>query len=214
MLAGLDEAGRGSVLGPLVIAGVLVDRSALRHLKRMGVKDSKLLSRVKRNALFSQIKNIVEDYSIVVIKPSSIDRYVRRGKLNILEAKFMNTIIKRLEPTTAFVDACSDPSHFRGLMKGMTHYNCRINAINHGERHVAVAAASVLAKVKRDSEIEKIRMEHGDIGSGYPSDEKTLEYLSKWINAYRKVPNFARSSWKPVRKMVNGYMQMKSQDFK
>jgi ribonuclease HII len=68
--------------------------------------------------------------------------------------------------------------------------------------NIVVSAASILAKIIRDKEIQKIRNIYQDIGSGYPSDEKTMRFIKKWIRVHESSPRFARKSWKPLRNIL------------
>jgi len=213
MIGGIDEAGRGPVIGPMVIAGVLVEKSDLKRLKEIGVKDSKLLTPARRNVLAPMIRDIIADYDIRVIKPSVIDRYVKKGMLNWLEARYMAMIISQLRPTQVYVDACEGPDHFRRTILGLTNHKSDVKAMNHGERNIAVAAASILAKVRRDREIAKLQEKYGDIGSGYPSDKKTMRFVNRWVRAHGRAPKFARSSWRPMRELLNRYSQTKISGF-
>ena len=107
-ILGVDEAGRGCVMGPLVIAGVLIDESSQPKLLELGVKDSKLLSRRRREQLAKEIKQIAIDTHIVKLSPAEIDKAVNRRKklykLNRLEAKTMAKVIEALRPDVAIVD--------------------------------------------------------------------------------------------------------------
>ena len=67
-----------------------------------------------------------------------------------------------------------------------------------------VSAASIIAKNKRDSLINELKEKYGDLGSGYPSDKKTIDFLRKWIKKNRKVPAFARKSWATIKTILNG----------
>ena len=93
IVCGVDDAGRGSVLGPLVIAGVSVERAKIKHLSDIGVRDSKQLSPAVRERLYKKIINFVDDYYIARISPKIIDHSVRRNRLNHLEAQYMAKVI-------------------------------------------------------------------------------------------------------------------------
>jgi len=85
-ICGIDDAGRGSMLGPLVIAGISLEKKNLRKLTSLGVKDSKKLSSKSRGILYKKIIEIVDDYYVVKIPPRSIDASVKKHLLNHLEA--------------------------------------------------------------------------------------------------------------------------------
>jgi len=106
LVCGVDEAGRGSMLGPLVIAGITINRSKINLLKKQGVRDSKKLSPATRERLYKNIISIVDDYYVVKIPPRVIDKSVLIHSLNHLEAKYMAKVISKLSPSIAFVDSC------------------------------------------------------------------------------------------------------------
>jgi len=109
LVCGIDDAGRGAVIGPLVIAGVLVEEENVHKLVEIGVKDSKALTPKRRERLTEEILKIVKDHYIVKLKPSEIDRVVEAGKklhkLNRLEAQAMAEVVRRLKPDIVYVDA-------------------------------------------------------------------------------------------------------------
>ncbi|MEM3127769.1 MAG: ribonuclease HII [Nitrososphaerales archaeon] len=215
IVAGVDEAGRGSVIGPLVVAGIKIKRSKVRHLKESGVADSKKLTPKERLRLYGEIVKIVDDYYIHVLKPATIDRFVAVNALNFLEASAMALVINRLAPRIAYVDSCDvNPERFKKTILSKLTCSTRVDSKHHADsENIVVSAASILAKVKRDHEIDKLRKKIGDLGSGYPSDRKTMAYINEWIYRHKKAPVFARSSWKPVRKMLSRYAQTKLVDF-
>jgi ribonuclease HII len=201
---GIDEAGRGCVIGPLVIAGVSADREALDELRILGVKDSKLLTREKREVLYEEIKSRSRVIHHVHVQPPEIDEYVRNGKryrkLNFLEALHMAKVIPILDVETVFVDAPdTNPGRFTLELAAMllTSPVPRIVAEHRADRnHIVVSAASIVAKVERDLAVERLRALHGDFGSGYPSDAKTIAYLRDWVRKEGYLPDFSRKSWK------------------
>ena len=99
LICGVDDAGRGSLLGPLVIAGVLLERSKIKKLSKMGIRDSKKLSPAARERLYKKIIEYADDYYITRISPKTIDRSVKKHQLNSLEAKYMAKVISKLHPT-------------------------------------------------------------------------------------------------------------------
>ncbi len=201
-ICGVDDAGRGSMLGPLVIAGISLDKKNLRKLNALGVKDSKKLSPKKREELFKDIIKIVDGYYISKISPKSIDANVRKHCLNGLEAKHMAKVVLKLNPDTSYVDSCDvNPKRFGKEISTLSE-NHKIKSYHHADsRFVVVSAASILAKVTRDKEIEKLRKNY-DLGSGYPSDSKTVRFVNKFYKKNHFMPNFVRKSWKPVQKIL------------
>jgi ribonuclease HII len=201
-ICGIDDAGRGSMLGPLVIAGISLDKKNLRKISSLGVKDSKKLSPKLRESLYKQIIKIVDDYYVAKISPKSIDASVKKHCLNGLEAKYMAKVVSKLNPDTSYVDSCDvNPQRFGKEISRLSG-NHKIKSYHHADsRFVVVSAASILAKVTRDRAIAKLRKDY-DLGSGYPSDSLTVKFVTKYYKKNHKMPNFVRKSWKPVQKIV------------
>ena len=203
LVCGVDDAGRGSVLGPLVIAGISIEKNKIKHLVKIGVKDSKQLSPQSREKLYEQILLIVDGYYVAKISPRIIDKSVNKNLLNQLEANYMAKVIKKLEAGASYVDSCDvNPKRF-GLYISNIAKTGKIISSHHADRkYPVVSAASIIAKVSRDREIEKLRKNH-DLGSGYPSDSKTMGFIKNWISQNGGVPVFVRKSWKPVKILLN-----------
>jgi len=211
IVGGVDEAGRGSVLGPLVIAGVSIDRKNLSRLRRAGVRDSKLLSAKARRQLFSQIIDLAEYICIFKSDCNEVDNYVFSNLLNKLEAKAMAAVIDNIYAMRVYVDAC-DVNSTR--YKECIEYELavgpkpKIFSFHHCDRtNTVVSAASIIAKVIRDGEIQKIRLQHKEIGSGYPCDRRTMRFIAEWISNHHSAPPFARKSWKPIRAILEKQRQ-------
>jgi ribonuclease HII len=203
-VGGIDEAGRGAILGPLVVAGVSANSKALKRLAELGVRDSKLLTHERRCALYEEITSWCDAVSFLPILPEEIDRYVtygrRRRKLNFLEAIHMARIVPLLGVDQVYIDAPDTNARlFTTELKEMLRSRpCpRIVAEHKADRnYVVVSAASIVAKVERDRAVELLRVEHGEFGSGYPSDEETIAYLRRWMEREGAFPPFARRSWR------------------
>jgi len=203
LICGVDEAGRGSLLGPLVIAGVSMKRSKIKKLSKMGIRDSKKLTPAARERLYKKIIKYADNYYVARIYPKTIDRSVKKHQLNFLEAKYMAKVISKLQPNISYVDSCDvNPTRYGKEIDKMVKKG-KIRSYHHADsRFVIVSAASIIAKVNRDRAIAKLRKEH-DLGSGYPSDRKTINFVSEYISHNKVIPNFVRKSWKPVKKMLN-----------
>ncbi|HEX7141088.1 MAG TPA: ribonuclease HII [Nitrososphaeraceae archaeon] len=206
LICGIDEAGRGSVLGPLVIAGINIKNSDIKKLEEIGVRDSKALTRKKRGFLFDKILDISEFVCIYKIDCKTIDENVYQRKLNKLEGGIMSTIIKYLEADVAYVDSCDvNINRYTNYLKSNLDLknNTSVIAMHKADRiNPAVSAASIIAKVTRDREIQILEENFQNIGSGYPSDKKTMYFIHNWIKEYKEFPNFVRKSWKPVREII------------
>ena len=202
LIAGVDEAGRGCLLGPLVVAGVAVSRAGVKKLKELGVKDSKNLSAKQRESLYPEIVKVADTVSWASIAPEEIDAVVFRGKklrkLNYLEAVYFAKVIDRLGAQKVTVDA-SDviPKRFGKDISGNLEARCRVIAFHKADRDFpVVSAASIIAKVERDRQVELLRESHGDFGSGYHSDPATRSFFSDWMRRGEPLPDYVRKSWK------------------
>jgi ribonuclease HII len=202
-ICGVDDAGRGSMLGPLVIAGISLKKSNISKLSLLGVKDSKQLSPKSREILYKKIITLVDDYYVAKISPKLIDASVVKHNLNHLEAKYMAKVIMKLNPDTSYVDSCDvNPKRFGKEISKLAN-NKKIQSYHHADsRFVVVSAASILAKVTRDREIDKLRKNY-DLGSGYPSDTKTIDFVKSYYITNQILPVFVRKSWKPTQKILN-----------
>jgi ribonuclease HII len=208
-VAGVDEAGRGCVIGPLVVAGVLVAEKNLSALTRLGVKDSKLLSPKKRETLSTKIKELADKQHVIKLAPTEIDRAVESNrklhKLNRLEAQTMAKIINTLKPDEAFVDAADViEERFKHHIQENLTIKTKITSKHKADKiYPVVSAASIIAKVERDQEIAALRAAHGDFGSGYLTDPKTMLFLKTWLQTHDEYPNCVRKSWKPAKQAKN-----------
>jgi len=218
LICGIDEAGRGPVIGPLVIAGVLIKEKDETKLSSIGVKDSKLLTKQQRTALYNKIIKIVKKYKIIITEPKEIDKAVKGENslnLNWLEADKSIEIINSLKPEKTIIDCPSN-----NIQKYKSYLSKKIKIkkteliLEHKAdlNHPVVAAASIIAKVTRDNEIEKIKRKiKVDFGSGYPSDPITREFLEKNHRKYQKI---FRKSWSSYSVLENKKNQKKLFDFK
>jgi len=220
LILGVDEAGRGPVIGPLVMCGVLIEESKLKYLEKMGVKDSKNLTSKKRDELFDKIKKYIKQYKLVIIEPSEIDFAVESesSNLNQLEAEKTVEILNELKPEKAFID-CPDVNilnYKNSLNKKLKECcNKEINLIveHKAEKYFAVAAASILAKVTRDRLITEIKSKFNiDFGSGYSSDKYTQKFMElNWNN--REYNSFIRKSWATYKRLKFNNNQSKLDNY-
>jgi ribonuclease HII len=207
IVGGVDEAGRGSLIGPMVVAGVSVRSSKLMFLQESKVKDSKLLLPTTRRRLYDIIAENAEMVTVIEVSPKKIDEYVKCGKklhkLNYLEVITMAKIIEALDVRAVYVD-CPDvkPARYASDLLSLSCVKPRIISEHHADRnYVVVSAASIIAKVTRDRKIDELAKEYGFFGSGYPSDLRTVEFVRNWIETKGNLPDFVRQSWKSLRKI-------------
>ena len=200
-IVGIDEAGRGSVLGPLVVCGVAIEKDRLKYLERLKLNDSKKVSPKRRIVLSRKIKKIAECYPVHI---SAADIDLLRSKnvnLNEIEKIAMRKIIAESDPDVSFID-CIDvkPERFTSEIEKFQD-NLKVVAEHKADStYVIVSAASIVAKVERDMEIQKLRKQFKNIGSGYPSDPKTISFLSNI--EYDDLPDFVRRSWSTIQRTI------------
>lgn len=203
LIAGVDEAGRGSVIGPLVVAGIGIKESKLQLIRGLKLRDSKTLSRTSRRQLFSKIVGVADYICVCVLSTNEIDESVRLKGLNKLEAEAMAAVISDIQPDNVYVDCCDvKPLRYTSLLETYITSNrvYKLYSFHHADAlNAVVSAASIVAKVIRDSEIYEIRKTHSKIGSGYPSDRLTINFIREWVLRYGEAPNFVRKSWRPVK---------------
>ena len=206
-VVGVDEAGRGCVIGPLVIVGVLFDEKKLKSLNLIGVKDSKRLSRKKRESLAVEIKTLASDWKHFDLQPKHIDIVVKRGlklkKLNYLEAMAMAKVIRELNPDKVYIDPADViADRFKKQIGRVLIPSPKIICEKHADSiYPVVSAASILAKVRRDRLINELKEKHGDFGSGYCSDPKTIGFLNSWYKKNKSLSYFIRESWATVKRI-------------
>ena len=212
-IAGLDEAGRGPVFGPMVLCGVKFEEGELEELKAAGVRDSKLLSPRRRETLARAITEKASGLEIVEFSPLEIDefRLLKKINLNELEAKTFAKIIDRLKPKFAYLDSPDpNPKLFEQRARKYLKSKPKLVIENFADRkYVIVAAASIVAKVRRDQRIAELRERYGDFGSGYTSDPRTIAFLERWVREHGKLPEFARKSWKTAQRIESEAKQKK-----
>jgi len=212
VICGVDEAGKGSVLGPLVIAAVGVTSDEV--FADVLVKDSKMLSPPMREHLYSVIRKRFR-VATVRIDAHEIDEIRRGMTMNSCIARAHAQVIGKLSPSKAFVDAC-DVNAFRYAEMVKSHLDCTCEIIS--EHHAdesfrVVSAASIVAKVVRDRAIVTLSKKYGTIGSGYSSDPVTIAFLSSYIDEYKKPPPIARKSWKTVSRLIAKKQQSQLSEF-
>ena len=195
------------MLGPIIVAGISVSKKSISEMIDKGIKDSKLLTPKKRQILFGHVVSIAESICICRINIEDIDFHVFRNNLNILEAEAMAITISNMKSDETYVDSCDvNPSRYQRTISSFLKRNStKLISMHHADKlNVVVSGASIIAKVTRDSEITKIRVKYGDIGSGYPSDKKTIKFVREWFRQKNEIPPFARKSWKPAQMIVSG----------
>ncbi len=206
-LLGIDDAGRGPILGPMYLAGVLIKETENSKLKDLGAKDSKLLVHSQRLKIAKEVKNIAK-FHIVESSPKEIDDAVETINLNTLEAKEAAIIINKLnnqkDKIKVIVDCPSvNTEAWKNKMVSFIDYTDNLTILCEHKadfNHPVVGAASILAKVSREEAVSKIKEEFGNIGSGYPSDPVTIEFIKSKGRDLEKT-GIVRTSWATWKKM-------------
>lgn len=213
MICGVDEAGKGAVLGPLVVAAVAAESHAA--CEGLGFADSKTLAPLRREALYKVICATFQ-VSVIFIEATEIDRRRKRETMNEIVAGAHAGVIAALLPLEkAICDACDvDEERYAATVGAHLHHACPVDAHHHADQNLPlVGAASIVAKVCRDREIRKYQTDYGNIGSGYPSDSVTISFLENYLAAADAPPAIARCSWKTVEAMVARRQQATFSDY-
>lgn len=215
-ILGIDEAGRkqqvycylskGPVIGPMVICGFLIEENKLEKLKEIGAKDSKLLSSIKREKIMKKLKRIAKNIILIKLSANEIDLLRKEMNLNEIEINKMVKIINSSSPNIVIIDSLevNTKKFINKIKKKLKNKNIKIIAENYADKkYPIVSAASIIAKVERDKEIEKIKRKiNYDFGSGYASDKKTINFLKYWLKNHESLPNFVRRSWITVKLLI------------
>ena len=202
IVVGIDEAGRGSLVGPMVVAGVAVDDAKLHILKNLGVKDSKQLTRSRREKLINTIASFAEGFVVVKVFPEDIDK----ENLNELTYEAMIKIINALsvfKPSKVTVDKVGNAIEVEEeIIKIGSEPNVVTNA---DVNFVEASAASIIAKVVRDNIIDELKIKYGDFGSGYPADPRTVNWIKKLYESNSPPPPIVRRTWKILQSIAPNY---------
>ena len=212
---GIDEAVRGPVIGPMVMAGIVATEEQAEQLRNIGVKDSKLIPPRLREDMFEMIKKIVTSYKIIIVPPKEIDDALNSPDLNLnkLEALKSALIINELKPEKAILDAPSvNTQAYEDQVKFyLKEKDIKFITENKADlNYIEVGAASILAKVTRDNEIEKLKKKYGEMGPGYPSNPVTQAFLKE---NWEKYPEIFRQTWETYKKIARAKSQKGLNEF-
>ena len=216
LICGIDEARRGPVLGPMAMCGVFIEEKDMPKLVALKPKDSKLLTSKEREKLCPEIESVLKYCKVIIMQPNEIDKAVHGHdglNLNKLEAVKQAEILNEFNPEKAIIDCPSNniKSYKQQLLKLLKNKKLELVLEHNAERYPLVAAASIIAKVTGDAEVEKLKKQIGiDFGSGYMSDPKTAEFLK---NNFEKYPELFRKSWFPYKDLMNKKFQKSLSDF-
>lgn len=218
MICGTDEAGKGPVFGPLVIAAVGFTNE--EEVNRLGVKDSKKLSPRRREQYARVIEKYASNIEILVISASDIDDMRKVMTMNEIEVYAFTKVIKKIKPDVCYVDAAdvNEERFGKEIGKQLPKKTEIISKHKADDLFPVVSAASIIAKTRRDAEMQKIAGElepkiGKSIGSGYPADPLTKSFLETWVKTYKKLPPHTRHSWKTAQNVLNKIKTKSLDDF-
>ncbi|MFH0711148.1 MAG: ribonuclease HII [Candidatus Aenigmatarchaeota archaeon] len=214
----MDEAGRGAVIGPMVIAGVVIDENDESVLKKLGVKDSKKLTPKKREQLSVEIEKIAKSVFVLRVPACKIDSYRSQGiNLDKIEAMKMAEIITMCDAEKVFVDSLgANPKRFHSKITELVPQNeAELIIENYAdETYLVVSAASIMAKVERDRAIQELKKKVGfDFGVGYSHDQRTIEFIKALLQKSRDLPPYVRESWVTTQVLKESSFQRKLKHF-
>jgi len=218
MISGVDEAGRGPVLGPLVVAGVTFKDD--KKLIEYKIRDSKKISPNRREILAKKIKELAIRYEILVISAVDIDDMRKVMTLNEIEVNAFNKVIKKLRPDICYVDSAdvNEDRFAKDISIGLSFKPNIISKHKADDIYPIVGAASILAKTKRDELVkvieEKLKQKLNlPLGSGYPADPITKKFLKTYLNKFGKLPPHTRHSWKTSQNLIDEIKNKKLDDY-
>lgn len=205
-ILGIDEVGRGPVLGPMIMACVLINASQLNEIIATGAKDSKKCSEIQRKSIFKQIKNLVK-WDMCIISPYEIDTCPMG--LNILEMEHVVSFVKKYSPKYLIIDNPYSPESDFNLANFIYQHGVKMDgrhcfAENKADDlYPVVSAASIVAKESRERAMKALMEQYQiDCGSGYPSDPKTKKFLvENWQDV--RYNSFIRHSWATYKRLAN-----------
>ena len=204
MICGVDEAGRGPAMGPLVVGVVYVESDDF--LKEIGVKDSKKLTPKARDRMYDLITDNVNHWTTIITTAEEIDEQRKRISLNEIELNMFSEGVTKWKAETVIAD-CPDinESSFSARLSDLIGNDVEVIAKHKADdTYPVVSAASIIAKVTRDRMMDDIREKFGvNVGSGYPSDHYTMDFIREWIEKNGTAPPHVRTSWEPVREMLS-----------
>lgn len=210
------------MLGPMVIAGVVIDKKDEKKLVRLGVRDSKELTPKRRMELTPLIERLAKSTITIPVQPCMIDRYrAKKVSLDKIEAMKMAEIIDILGCGKIYIDALTaNPQRYGTLVRSYVQNEkvskkIKIVAENFADKNYpVVAAASILAKVERDRIIDDIKQKvNFDFGNGYPHDKLTVEFVERLIKQHKRLPVYVRKSWVTTQLLQEKNWQRRLKDF-
>ncbi|RZN61427.1 ribonuclease HII [Methanonatronarchaeum sp. AMET6-2] len=215
-VVGVDEAGKGPVIGPMVVSGVTVTQENHNHretpsqLKNLVLKDSKKIRPEKRVEYAEKIKRLSTSHHTITVSAKQIDELRRVMTMNEIMVKAYSQLLSQMDFDVALLDAADvNEQRFADNVKRELGTDKEVNA-RHGADDIypLVSAASILAKVRRDQEIKDIERKTGEvIGTGYPHDKRTIRYIENHLKQKGRLPPETRESWKTATRLEKKHQQ-------
>lgn len=202
LILGIDEAGRGAVLGPLIVAGVAAEARKAEALWQIGARDSKALSRPRRKTLLRELWQEGLRGRVLVIPPVAIDH----KNLTCLEFQAMVELVQKLRPARVVLDPPVGPQAIPRFLcqfcQAVQMQAASVQAFPKADaKNPVVATASILAKVVRDGYVGVLHKKFGDFGWGYPGEWRVQEFLRHWVEEHGELPSICRKRWRSVQSL-------------
>lgn len=217
-ILGIDEAGRGPVIGSMFVGGFLIEEEDIPEIEELGVKDSKKLSDKKRESIRDRLENHGKAL-VKEIEAGEIDELRRVMSLNEIEIKAFTDVIGRTDADKVIVDL-PEPNADRFINKLKDQLPARFSDVEFVAEHGAddtypvVSAASIVAKSARESHVDELKKKYGyDFASGYPHDEPTISFLEKYVEEKGELPKETRKSWSTAERILKEASQKGLGDF-
>ncbi len=219
-ILGIDEAGRGPVIGSLFIGGVSIEEDRLGDLEGIGLKDSKKLADRRRKDFDPKIREIADEVHVKEVTASEIDELRKIMSLNKIELGAFSEVISLLKPDKAYIDLPEpDGERFGKKIKAELEEDITDGleiVAEHGadDEYPIVSAASILAKNAREEHVAELKEKYGvDFKSGYPHDKPTIKFLKDYLERNGELPQETRMSWSTAERIIKECRQGSLSDF-
>jgi len=199
LIIGIDEAGRGPVIGDMFQVGVAASRDVIQNFFEGKVRDSKKLSPGRRDELAKMIVSHADAIVVNRYPPKIIDSWNLNKLLGLGITKIVGAIAVSRCVDAVFIDEVKGVS-LEQLRRLLPDARIVMEA-GADSRYAIVAAASIVAKFLREAHISALHALYGDFGSGYPSDPKTRSWL---VGIGSGLPPIVRKSWKTLKRLGIG----------
>lgn len=200
---GVDEAGRGPVIGPMILTIVCGERDLL---EKIGSRDSKSLTPARRENIALRIRKEAQYIESTEISAEELNQSMQSRTLNEIEMDAVTGLLRKARYVT-YVD-CFDVNEERGSRNLSDGADFPVICLHEADRFIpAVSAASIISKVTRDARMKEIEKEYGVMGSGYPSDPRTVSFLENAIREGTDLEKIVRKKWKTYTNMKKKFGQ-------